>query len=272
MGYGYSYIKNIAGIIVTGENVNDKACINKTFKVLSFFGIYIIVSAHLSDGGIPLFYGWFTPYSFHVPLFLFISGYFYKPDTPERLGKYILKKVKHLLVPLFIWNLVYGLFTNYLYVQFGFEFEYHMPVSLRSLLLYPIINGHQFSMPLATWFVVPLFTVEIGNALIRWVFQKIRIENEWLMTVLYFVVGYWGIELAKIHCQTGVGSWWLALTRFMFLLPAYQLGTLYNRKLEPHDTLNSWVYFGIVFLLQFCIKLHCASTGQSMIYLTSWMS
>ena len=47
----------------------------------------------------------FPYYSFHMALFIFISGYFYNPQNENKLwGKngYLLKKVKKLVIPYFI--------------------------------------------------------------------------------------------------------------------------------------------------------------------------
>lgn len=53
--------------------------VNLQFKLLSAIGIIIIVSGHCYHGGISLAYEWFPTYSFNLSLFVFISGYFYKP-------------------------------------------------------------------------------------------------------------------------------------------------------------------------------------------------
>ncbi|MBO5208863.1 MAG: acyltransferase family protein [Lachnospiraceae bacterium] len=80
---------------------------NMTFCILSGIAIIMIVAGHvgyniLSVGDL------FPYYSFHVPLFMFISGYFYKDIEEEHPFAYIKKKVKRLLVPYFIWNVLYG--------------------------------------------------------------------------------------------------------------------------------------------------------------------
>lgn len=52
--------------------------IDYRFKILYAIGMVIIVAGHCWNGGISLFYEWFPPYAFHLPLFAFASGYFYK--------------------------------------------------------------------------------------------------------------------------------------------------------------------------------------------------
>lgn len=63
---------------------------NRELRVLSAIGIILVVSGHL---GYNLFDigGLFPYYSFHVFLFLFVSGYFYKREEEEQILSYILK-------------------------------------------------------------------------------------------------------------------------------------------------------------------------------------
>jgi len=81
---------------------------NKQFVLLSAIAMLLVVMGHVNE---PLltFGGLLPYYSFHIALFLFVSGYFYKEEAQEKPGKYILKKAKHLLLPYFLWNLFYGI-------------------------------------------------------------------------------------------------------------------------------------------------------------------
>ena len=55
---------------------------NKIFRILSAIGIILVVAGHL---GYNLFEigDLFPYYSFHVFIFLFVSGYFYKKEAEE---------------------------------------------------------------------------------------------------------------------------------------------------------------------------------------------
>ena len=70
------------------RSVNTDGGVNLQFKLLSAIGIIIIVSGHCYHGGMELAYNWFPPYSYNLALFVFISGYFYKTDYEENIGKY----------------------------------------------------------------------------------------------------------------------------------------------------------------------------------------
>ena len=93
--------------------------INPSFRILSAFAIIFVVAGH-ADFGVFDIAGMFPYYSFHVGVFAFISGYFYKEESESNVGNYLFKKVKHLLLPYFGWNLFYGLFTTLLrYLELG---------------------------------------------------------------------------------------------------------------------------------------------------------
>ena len=87
---------------------------NKKMMILSFIGIIIVVLGHTGDT-LALGSELFPYYSFHMALFIFISGFFYNTKNEERIcGRkgYIIKKVKKLLIPYFIWNLIYAIILN----------------------------------------------------------------------------------------------------------------------------------------------------------------
>ena len=54
-------------------------------------------------------YDWFPKYSYNLALFVFISGYFYKEKHEEHIFKYIWGRTKRLLIPAYLWNIVYGI-------------------------------------------------------------------------------------------------------------------------------------------------------------------
>jgi Fucose 4-O-acetylase and related acetyltransferases len=64
-------------------------------------GILCVVLAHIYVNG----YITDFIYLFHMPLFFFIGGYLYKP-TDDYKG-YFVKKVKHLLVPYFVFLAIF---------------------------------------------------------------------------------------------------------------------------------------------------------------------
>ena len=117
--------------------------IDYRFKVLYALGIIFIVAGHSDNGGVSLFYDWFPVYSFHIGLFAFCSGYFYKDKNDEHPLQYIARKFLSLIVPLYLWNFFYALVTNVM-GRFGFAMGGGGEITWYKLFVAPINNGHQY--------------------------------------------------------------------------------------------------------------------------------
>lgn len=229
--------------------------INLTFKVLSAIGIIIIVSGHCYHGGISLAYEWFPTYSFNLSLFVFISGYFYKPKHEEHPLKYIGKRALRLLLPAYIWNIIYGLF---ILAMKGFGYTIGAEVNPYNLFVMPFFDGEAFAYNLGAWFVYPLFCVCVFNILFRKLLKLIKADSEYFIMFTYFIIGIVGIYIStktKIP-QTPFNPLKLVF-RTAFFLPCYELGQFYRTKLEKHDKLNSAAYFAIIFAVQLMLLTFC---------------
>lgn len=242
----------------------SEASYNVTFGILSAFAILMIVAGHagydiLTVGGL------FPYYSFHVPLFLFISGYFYRREEEERPLIYLQKKAKRLLLPYFIWNVIYGGIAWALRAFGGFRLG--NAISLKSLFLDPILNGYQFLYNFAAWFVPVLFLIEMMNLCMRLVLQKLRLDNEWLILMGSLLVG-----MAVVQLAVGGHVWGLYKTpgRILFLYPCFQMGQFYKKKLESRDTLGNLPYFAIVIGVQVVLSLCCNGLAYSSVWCTGF--
>lgn len=76
-------IESCSYVAVKWEKMENKK-VNYKFKFLYTIGIIFIVAGHCKNGGISIFYEWFPPYSFHLALFMFASGYFYNINKVKR--------------------------------------------------------------------------------------------------------------------------------------------------------------------------------------------
>lgn len=234
------------------KTLGEKKEINKQFKILSAIGIIFILMGHCDNGGIDFFFSWFPNYSFNVALFVFISGYFYKDKYEDNVLKYIWGRTKRLLIPALIWNLFFGIFVM---ITRQFEFNIGEPISWYNIFVMPFTDGDLFRFNLAAWFVYPLFFVSIFNVLLRKLLSFIKLNNDYLLFVVYIVIGFIGVSWA-IDCRlTGMTSVYKQLMRCMFMLPCFGFGKLYKSKLEKHDNLNNVAYFAIVMGVQLIILL-----------------
>lgn len=262
---------------------------NATFTTLSAIGIILIILGHL-DLGIATFGGLFPYYSYHVMIFVFIAGYFYKPENEEHIGAFILHKAGTLLLPYFIWNLIYGIIAV---PMRGAGFEFAGELNLYNLFVAPFMGGHQFGLNAAAWFVPALFLLELCDVLARKTVSTVctlaqrkpksegesskaynndSTENaiygtkaEWLYMILYLAVGMLVVYLAK---RGSVYDYYKIPGRLMLMAPSFQLGRLYKTRLEKYDITPSIIYIPLVFIMSVIIKL----THGGLAYSTVWVT
>jgi fucose 4-O-acetylase-like acetyltransferase len=220
---------------------------------LSAIGIIIIVSGHCYNGGVSLMYDWFPKYSYNLALFVFISGYFYKEKHEEHIFKYIWGRTKRLLIPAYLWNIVYGIIAFAL-TQVGYTIA-QGKFDLYNLFVMPFIDGESFAYNLGSWFVYPLFCVYVFNILFRKLLKKVHRGNEYVILAVYLAIGIFGVQ----YCiwNPAPNGALLLLFRSMFFLPCFEFGRFYHEKLEKHDNLNSVAYFAIVLGVQLLLLTFC---------------
>lgn len=234
------------------------------FGVLSAFAIIMVAAGHLGYNVLTVG-DLFPYYSFHVPLFMFISGYFYKEEEQERPFSYIKKKARRLLFPYFIWNLFYGLLAWGL--RTWGDFTFGEPVSLKSLFLDPFLHGYQFIYNFAAWFVPVLFIIEMMNLLMRIVLKRLHLNSEWLILAGTLAVGMTVVWLA---INGHVWGLYKMPGRILFLYPCFQMGQFYRKKLERHDTLGNLPYFAVVVGAQVLLNLCCNGLAYSSVWCTAF--
>ena len=126
---------------------------NLVFRALYLIAIIFVVDGHTTLDDMFSMGNLFRYYSFHLMLFAFGSGYFFRQR--RGLAQDILTRARRLLVPLYVWNLSYGVGAAFLR-RFG-GFAIGQPLSAYTLLLAPLVDGEHFGWNLGAWFIFPLF-------------------------------------------------------------------------------------------------------------------
>lgn len=119
------------------------------------FGIILMVMGHIGFGG--LFDKWI--HAFHMPMFFFVSGYFYKQIEKEDLRGYAISKARSLLLP----YAVFGCSQLLVLALFSDSYKSLIPLMLY---LFENTNGMQ-PIPGALWFLTSMFIAEVIYTLIR---------------------------------------------------------------------------------------------------------
>ena len=233
---------------------------NVQFRILYFIGIILIVANHCGGGSISLVYEWFPAYSFHLALFVFASGYFFINNREKSIGKFIKKVILKFLVPLYVWNLIYGLIVLIVH-QFGIELGKNL--SINTLLIMPIYNGHQFVFNLASWFIFPLLVIQLLNIFaIKLIGKKDKLY--YLHFIISLALGFLGVTLAINGYNK---DFLLLLTRVLYFIPFFSLGLLYRTNLEKYDKCSNALYFAMLFTIAL---IFIYLVGGTKSYMPSW--
>lgn len=236
---------------------------NKRMMILSFIGIIIVVLGHTGNS-FKLASDFFPYYSFHMTLFVFISGYFYTPKNEERIfGKkgYIVRKIKKMLISYFVWNLIYGIIVNAFkalkIVQYGKR------ITIESFFIQPWITGHQYILNIASWFVLALFLVNIVYIIIRKMLTKFNLWNENIFTLIYLIASI----LMVYFAQKNKIEKYIPILRTMFFMFFYQLGYWYKMKIEKKVYINTYAYFFILIIIQLALLKLDGKLGYEVVFM-----
>lgn len=163
---------------------------NLLISFLQVFGIILVVVGHSFYQHENFFlYEWI--YSFHMPLFIFISGYLLKHGLDKkavllsdiRLGGkngFVVKKIKRLLVPyVMISTLAY--FPKILLSQFAFRSIEASWESWGRMLLYPWDNVIIFFWFLPTLFLIFMIVFLGGKLIKKW---HLSLSFEFILLIL----------------------------------------------------------------------------------------
>ena len=232
---------------------------NMTMRALYLIAAILVVDGHTTLADMFDMQSLFRYYSFHLMLFAFGSGYFFKDGDDQRPLASIARKARRLLIPLYLWNVVYGVSAALLRRFVGFDIG--EPVTLYNLLIAPLTDGHQFQWNLGSWFVFPLFMCQVIYTFVRRL-AKLWGDREAVTFLLCLIPGVICVTLCNQNMQAALPLWVL---RTLILLPGYAGGVLYRRCLEKHDTLPTVPYLTALVIIR---ALLCARY-ENLAYLLS---
>jgi len=152
-------------------------------------------------------------YSFHMPLFVIISGYFFRSSLKLTFGKLLVKKFSQLILPIITWTFLICLFDVYLRIHVG-----HRTVTVGWLTrIYAYEYGNLF------WFLKCLFYCY----LIAWVALKM-LKNEWLAGVLAILVFSFIVPASSSVLRFLLPYFWVGvlLQKYLYLIERHNLKIL----------------------------------------------
>lgn len=221
---------------------------NKAFMILSALGIIFVVDAHLWSR--MSFFTYVFPYdSFFMPMFIFISGYFFKEKYIESMKSvvgFLKNKVTKLLLPYFGWIVFYGVLTYVLTEKGILNYQKWDIVSLIKNIFFV---GTSFGLNSPSWFVPVLFIVSVIYVLARKIFNKIW--NESVAMAVLFALGTISVYFSS---QSTLIEFELLTAKTFFFLQFYELGIFFKKYLEKwFDKINTLALLSICICINFVL-------------------
>ena len=222
----------------TVENTSVSRGHNAQVSIAKALGIILMVMGH---AGCPGYLHDFI-YLFHMPLFFFLSAYFFRDaKVVDSAGQYVVRKFKNLYLPYIKWSIIFLLLHN-LFCRIGF---YDNSLSWQELFVNvkcSVRGMWQGERMLGTyWFLISLFWESLLFGLIIWIKHKTKSGYfDLIAVVLLFLVGYY----APID---------LLVNREMVILPIFYLGYWAG----THKTNFSISRSHLLIALLVCLPLLC---------------
>ena len=203
-------------------------------NILKALAIILVVSGHLEFR----FFNMFPPYSFQLALFFFISGMLFKDKYLDKVGEFIKRRIKSLLVLYFLYSAFYCIVTIIIEKLTG-KF-WGMELSFKNFFITPFLNGHQFDLSCPMWFVMQLFITMVTFLFLQ---RQFRNLPEKIKFAIYTLMGFSAIPLSKIftpilfsinnsNTLTTINPVALIIVRTLFSLFFVYLGHFYTTKIE----------------------------------------
>lgn len=230
---------------------------NLQFRYLYGFGILFVVLSHCDGGGFQMLSNWMNFGAFHLGIFVFGSGYFFRGGKVERPLRYFWGKVKKLLLPLWLWNLFYGLVALLMGVC-GFTFAKEF--SLKNLLLFPICSQDLYVLNLGSWFVFPFFMVQLLYGVGKLLLDRLGKPGitDRILQLAFLAAGAVGVCLAgRLSLEESV----YPIFRILYFMPFYGAGMLYRDFAENRFLkLSPWICLGGCLLISLLLNSHFGRT------------
>lgn len=192
--------------------------------------------------------------SYDVALFTFISGYFYSEkcnNTIQNVLLFIRKKLKKLLIPYLLWNVVYGIIAIIIQSNTQLVICPSNKFNVSSFFISLINYSDGFIYNVASWFLVAIFLTSIIYIMIRYLLKIIlKSNNELVVLIICFFFS--AISFIFLNYSSPFP---LSIFRSLYLLFYFSLGFFYKQKLEKYDEKYNFLSLLIIVLILCLINL-----------------
>lgn len=198
---------------------------NTTFAYLQVLGFLLVVTDHMGLP-FPMLNSLFPINSFHMALFMFISGYFYNPS--RHLIEQIKRKILHLLIPYYVYSILFIIITIVLdHLKICCWGNYELPF-YQYFITNPFIYGNPLPNDSA-WFVIVLLSVSLVYLLIdHSVIKTFNIPYPAYTLLFCF------ISCCSVYYVThfSISDHFALILKTCFFIPFYNFGRVYRENFE----------------------------------------
>ena len=225
------------------------------------FGIFLVVYGH----NFPFIEKYI--YSFHIPLFFIIAGFFHpsiqKPNS-------IVKRIKTILIPYFMWSFMLFLFWWGLGRFYGNSLNYDLSVLKNFIGIFYAQGGIEYmDWGIPMWFLPTIFLTFILFYLIR------LINYKYIQLILTITLTVFGFLLSYSNELKFIWSFDVALVSLIF----YSVGFYLKKHIVNISKFNSlillviigFLHFGL-FYLNVKVDMYRSIYGNTLLFLINGFS
>jgi acyltransferase len=168
-------------------------------------GIFLVVLGHTMIDGTARSY----IYSFHMPLFFFISGYLFSTKKYATFKEFLVSKAKTLLIPYISFSII---------ALIALKILVHQSIDVTSFIKAFVMskrNEIYYNDPL--WFLTALFTIEV----IYYLFDK-YVKRRYVVMTVAILVSYYSFLIFNPLAGTHVLPW--SLDQSLYYLIYFGIG------------------------------------------------
>lgn len=205
----------------------------------------MVVGGHIGgifkDIGIPFYSNikptqLFPAYSFHMPLFLFLSGYLFKITHINNMKSLIIKRTKSLVIPYYYWNLFYGILVS-IFLYFGI-FNNAQTINLYNFFIEPIFGGYQYNFNGPSWFLISLFFVQVFYTFFRKILKRDDKNTNLIILVVLFFISFLVIKWSNL-IEMKNNNIPLFISRTLFGITFFHFGFYFKNYIKFNFSIKS---------------------------------
>lgn len=182
-------------------------------------------------------------YSFHIPLFFFMSGLFHPKTLTIEIVK---KRTKQILIPFFLWSFLLFLFWFFIGRKFGDSSTLGLSVFKNFTGIFYAQGGHEYmNWGLQMWFLPAIFLSFLIFGFVR----KLKNNRYQILCVLLLIItGFLIPKILEIHLIWSID---VALVSLFFYAAAFYLKDFFLNNKNQYETILLFVLFLAHILISF---------------------